>query len=152
MKDNREVQEQATKISDLLEKAGYRAGLITLGTDDVIAVRSFGTRKDTIHLIYDIIENLKEEDKLILLAMILRIDLGEETRWIEENHQDKKELELRWVKTMNQNAPGTENEILNLWKNNQVPITKLIDFRNFYVREGYRSGYEDGYAEGYTGA
>ena len=81
MKDNREVQEQATKISDLLEKAGYRAGLITLGTDDVIAVRSFGTRKDTIHLIYDIIENLKEEDKLILLAMILRIDLGEETKW-----------------------------------------------------------------------
>ncbi|ARU19631.1 hypothetical protein [Ligilactobacillus salivarius] len=64
----------------------------------------------------------------------------------------QKELELRWVKTMNQNAPGTENEILNLWKNNQVPITKLIDFRNFYVREGYRSGYEDGYAEGYTGA
>lgn len=64
----------------------------------------------------------------------------------------QKELELRWVKTLNRNAPGTENEILNLWKNNQVPITKLIDFRDLYVREGYRSGYEDGYAEGYTGA
>ncbi|PAY37384.1 hypothetical protein [Ligilactobacillus salivarius] len=64
----------------------------------------------------------------------------------------QKELELRWVKTLNQNTPGTENPILNLWKNNQVPITKLIDFRNFYVRKGYRSGYEDGYAEGYTEA
>lgn len=38
----------------------------------------------------------------------------------------QKELELRWVKTLNQNAPGTENSILNLWKNNQVPITELI--------------------------
>lgn len=64
----------------------------------------------------------------------------------------QKELELRWVKTLNQNAPGTENSILDLWKNNQVPITELIDFRNFYVSKGYRSGYEDGYAEGYTGA
>ena len=43
----------------------------------------------------------------------------------------QKELELRWVKTLNQNAPGTENSILNLWKNNQVPITELIDYRNF---------------------
>lgn len=64
----------------------------------------------------------------------------------------QKELELRWVKTLNQNAPGTENPILNLWKNNQVSITELIDFRNFYVSKGYRSGYEDGYAEGYTEA
>lgn len=74
--NNRKIQEQATEISDLLEKAGYRAGLISLGTDDVIAVRNFGTRKDTIHLIHDIIENMKEEDKLILLAMILGIDLS----------------------------------------------------------------------------
>lgn len=64
----------------------------------------------------------------------------------------QKELELCWVRTLNQNAPGTENPILNLWKNNQVSITELIDFRNFYVSKGYRSGYEDGYAEGYTGA
>lgn len=61
----------------------------------------------------------------------------------------QKELELRWVKTMNQNAPGTENEILNLWKNNQVTITELINFRNFYVRKGYRSGYRNGYDDGY---
>lgn len=61
----------------------------------------------------------------------------------------QKELELCWVRTLNQNAPGTENPILNLWKNNQVSITELIDFRNFYVSKGYRSGYREGYDEGY---
>lgn len=76
MKEVKEIQKQAKEIARLLKKEGYRAGLIALGTDNTIAVNPFGNRKDTVHIIYNIIENMKEEDKLILLAMILRIDLG----------------------------------------------------------------------------
>lgn len=61
-----------------LKKEGYQVGLIALGTDDSAAVNIFGTRKDALHIIYHIIENLNDKDKLILLAMLFRIDLGEE--------------------------------------------------------------------------
>lgn len=75
-KEVKKVQGQAKEIAKLLKKSGYRAGLIALGTDDAIAVNPFGNRKDTVHIIYSIIENMKDEDKLILLAMILGIDLS----------------------------------------------------------------------------
>ena len=72
----KEIQEQAKEIASLLKKDGYRAGLIALGTDNTIAVNPFGNKKDTVHIIYSIIENMNEKDKLILLAMILGIDLS----------------------------------------------------------------------------
>ena len=76
LKKAKEMQEQAKEIAKLLKKEGYRAGLVALGTDNTIAVNPFGSRKDTVHIIYSIIENMKDEDKLILLAMLFGIDLG----------------------------------------------------------------------------
>ena len=76
LKKAKELQEQARKISMLLKAEGYTAGLIALGTDDSAAVNVFGTRKDALRIIYHIIENLNDKDKLILLAMLFGIDLG----------------------------------------------------------------------------
>ena len=73
MKEVKEIQKQATEIAKILKKEGYRAGLVALGTDNTIAVNPFGNRKDTVHIIYSIIENMNNEDKLILLGMILGI-------------------------------------------------------------------------------
>lgn len=73
IKEVKKVQGQAKEIAKLLKKDGYRAGLIALGTDNTIAVNPFGNRKDTVHIIYSIIENMNDEDKLILLGMILGI-------------------------------------------------------------------------------
>lgn len=78
MKEVKKVQGQAKEIAKLLKKEGYRAGLVALGTDNTIAVNPFGSRKDTVHIIYSIIKNMKDEDKLILLSMILGIKLGDE--------------------------------------------------------------------------
>lgn len=64
------------EIARLLKEEGYKAGLIALGTDNTIAVNPFGNRKDTVHIIYSIIENMNDKDKLILLAMILGVDLS----------------------------------------------------------------------------
>lgn len=75
-KEVKKVQGKAKEIARLLKEEGYRAGLIALGTDNTIAVNPFGNRKDTVHIIYNIIKNMKEEDKLILLAMILGVDLS----------------------------------------------------------------------------
>ena len=75
-KEVKKVQGQAKEIARLLKEEGYKAGLIALGTDNTIAVNPFGNRKDTVHIIYNIIKNMKEEDKLILLAMILGVDLS----------------------------------------------------------------------------
>lgn len=76
LKKAKEIQGQARKISMLLKAEGYTAGLIALGTDDSAAVNVFGTRKDALNIIYRIIQSLKDEDKLILLAMLFGIDLG----------------------------------------------------------------------------
>lgn len=74
LKKAKEIQGQIKEISKLLKKEGYKVGLIALGTDKSAAVNVFGTRKD----IYRIIQSLKDEDKLILLAMLFGIDLGGE--------------------------------------------------------------------------
>lgn len=52
MKEVKKIQEQATNV--------------------------FGSRKDVLFTVYTILENLKEEDKLMLLSMILGINLGDE--------------------------------------------------------------------------
>ncbi len=76
LKKVKEIQEQIKEISKLLKKEGYKVGLIALGTDKSAAVNVFGTRKDALNIIYRIIQSLKDEDKLILLAMLFGIDLG----------------------------------------------------------------------------
>ena len=76
LKKAKEIQGQARKISMLLKAEGYTAGLIALGTDDSAAVNVFGTRKDALNIIYRIIQSLKDEDKLMLLAMLFGIELG----------------------------------------------------------------------------
>ena len=74
----KEIQEQARKISMLLKAEGYTTGVIALGTDDSAAVNVFGTRKDALKIIYHMIKNLNDKDKLILLAMLFGISLGGE--------------------------------------------------------------------------
>ena len=76
LKKAKEMQEQTRKISMLLKAEGYTTGVIALGTDDSAAVNVFGTRKDALKIIYHMIENLNDKDKLILLAMLFGIDLG----------------------------------------------------------------------------
>ena len=78
LKKAKEMQEQIKEISKLLKKEGYKVGLIALGTDKSAGVNIFGTRKDALNIIYRIIQSLKDEDKLILLAMLFGIDLGGE--------------------------------------------------------------------------
>lgn len=75
LKKAKEIQEQARKISMLLKAEGYTTGVIALGTDDSAAVNVFGTRKDALKIIYHMIKNLNDKDKLILLSLILGIDL-----------------------------------------------------------------------------
>ena len=76
LKKAKEIQEQIKEISKLLKKEGYKVGLIALGTDESAAVNVFGTKKDALRIIYHIIENLNDKDKLILLAMLFGIDVG----------------------------------------------------------------------------
>ena len=76
LKKAKEIQGQIKEISKLLKKEGYKVGLIALGTDKSAAVNVFGTKKDALRIIYHIIENLNDKDKLILLAMLFGIDLG----------------------------------------------------------------------------
>lgn len=71
----KEMQKQAEEISTILKNSGYRAGLIALSKDVGTAINAFGTRKDALNTIYNIIENLDDKDKLILLSLILGIDL-----------------------------------------------------------------------------
>lgn len=75
LKKAKEIQEQIKEISKLLKKEGYKVGLIALGTDKSAAVNVFGTRKDALKIIYHMIKNLNDKDKLILLSLILGIDL-----------------------------------------------------------------------------
>ena len=75
LKKAKEIQGQIKEISKLLKKEGYKVGLIALGTDDSAAVNVFGTRKDALKIIYHMIKNLNDKDKLILLSLILGIDL-----------------------------------------------------------------------------
>lgn len=76
MKEVKEIQEQATGIAKILKKEGYEAGVIALGKGTGVATNVFGSRKDVLFTVYTILENLKEEDKLMLLSMILGIKLG----------------------------------------------------------------------------
>ena len=76
MKEVKEIQEQATGISKILKKEGYEAGVIALWKCTGVATNVFGSRKDVLFTVYTILENLKEEDKLMLLSMILGIKLG----------------------------------------------------------------------------
>lgn len=78
MKEVKEIQKQATEIAKILKKEGYEAGVIALGKGTGVATNVFGSRKDVLFTVYTILENLKEEDKLMLLAMILGIKLGGE--------------------------------------------------------------------------
>ena len=78
MKEVKKIQEQATEIAKILKKEGYEAGVIALGKGTGVATNVFGSRKDVLFTVYTILENLKEEDKLMLLSMILGIDLGDE--------------------------------------------------------------------------
>ena len=80
LKKAKEIQRQVKEISRLLKKEGYKVGLIALGTDDSAAVNVFGTRKDALRIIYNIIENLNDKDKLILLSMLFGIGLGGENK------------------------------------------------------------------------
>ena len=80
LKKAKEIQGQIKEISKLLKKEGYKVGLIALGTDDSAAVNVFGTRKDALRIIYNIIENLNDKDKLILLSMLFGIILGGENK------------------------------------------------------------------------
>lgn len=78
IQEGKEIQGLIEVVFKTLEKWGFKAGLMSLEKDDLVVVDTFGNRKDTVHIIYSIIENLKEEDKLILLSMILGIKLGDE--------------------------------------------------------------------------
>lgn len=78
MKEVKEIQKQATEIAKILKKEGYEAGVIALGKGTGVATNVFGNRKDVLFTVYTILENLKEEDKLMLLSMILGINLGDE--------------------------------------------------------------------------
>lgn len=53
--------------------------MIALGRGAGVATIVFGSRKDVLFTVYTILENLKEEDKLILLSMISGIKLGGQT-------------------------------------------------------------------------
>lgn len=77
-KEVKEIQEQAIGIAKILKKEGYEAGVIALGRGTGVATSIFGSRKDVLFVVYTILENLKEEDKLILLSMISGIKLGDE--------------------------------------------------------------------------
>ena len=76
IQEGKEIQGLIEVVFKTLEKGGFKAGLMSLKKDDLVVVDTFGNRKDTVHIIYNIIKNMKDEDKLILLAMILEIDLG----------------------------------------------------------------------------
>lgn len=78
MKEVKKIQEQATEIAKILKKEGYEVGVIALGKGTGVATNVFGSRKDVLFTVYTILENLKEEDKLILLSMISGIKLGDE--------------------------------------------------------------------------
>lgn len=78
MKEVKKIQEQATEIAKILKKEGYEVGVIALGKGTGVATNVFGSRKDVLFTVYTILENLKEEDKLMLLSMILGINLGDE--------------------------------------------------------------------------
>lgn len=78
MKEVKKIQEQATEIAKILKKEGYEAGVIALGKGTGVATNVFGNRKDVLFTVYTILKNLKEEDKLMLLSMILGINLGDE--------------------------------------------------------------------------
>lgn len=78
LKKAKEMQEQARKISMLLKAEGYTTGMIALGVNDSAAVDVFETRKDALNIMYRMIDNLNDKDKLILLAMLFGIDLGGE--------------------------------------------------------------------------
>lgn len=77
MKEVKEIQKQTTEIAKILKKEGYEAGVIALGKGTGVATNVFGSRKDVLFTVYTILENLKEEDKLILLSMISGIKLGD---------------------------------------------------------------------------
>lgn len=77
MKEVKEIQKQTTEIAKILKKEGYEAGVIALGRGTGVATNVFGSRKDVLFTVYTILENLKEEDKLILLSMISGIKLGD---------------------------------------------------------------------------
>lgn len=79
MKEVKEIQKQTTEIAKILKKEGYEAGVIALGRGAGVATSVFGSRKDVLFTVYTILENLKEEDKLILLSMISGIKLGGRT-------------------------------------------------------------------------
>lgn len=79
VKEVKEIQEQAIEIAKILKKEGYEAGVIALGKGTGVATSVFGSRKDVLFTVYTILENLKEEDKLILLSMISGIKLGGQT-------------------------------------------------------------------------
>lgn len=76
MKEIKGIQKQTTEIAKILKKEGYEAGVIALGKGTGVATSVFGSRKDVLFTVYTILENLKEEDKLILLSMISGIKLG----------------------------------------------------------------------------
>lgn len=78
MKEVKEIQKQTTEIAKILKKEGYEAGVIALDKNTGVATSVFGSRKDVLFTVYTILENLKEEDKLILLSMISGIKLGDE--------------------------------------------------------------------------
>lgn len=79
MKEVKEIQKQTTEIAKILKKEGYEAGVIALDRGAGVATSVFGSRKDVLFTVYTILENLKEEDKLILLSMISGIKLGGRT-------------------------------------------------------------------------
>lgn len=75
-KEIKGMQEQTTEIAEILKKEGCEAGVIALGKGAGVAVTIFGSRKDMLFTVYTVFKNLKEEDKLTLLSMLLGIKLG----------------------------------------------------------------------------